>query len=65
MAIRAPRIDLNARSDNASRSAPSNAARPDADPLEALKSIGGIDAVRILTIHKCKGLEFHTVIVTL
>jgi superfamily I DNA/RNA helicase len=35
----------------------------DADPLEALKSIGGIDAVRILTIHKCKGLEFHTVIV--
>lgn len=35
----------------------------DADPLEFLKSIGGVDAVRILTIHKCKGLEFHTVIV--
>ncbi|TLD71694.1 ATP-dependent helicase [Phragmitibacter flavus] len=34
-----------------------------ADPLESLKSIGGVDAVRILTIHKCKGLEFHTVIV--
>lgn len=33
------------------------------DPLESLKSIGGVDAVRILTIHKCKGLEFHTVIV--
>jgi superfamily I DNA/RNA helicase len=33
------------------------------DPLEAFKSIGGVDAVRILTIHKCKGLEFHTVIV--
>lgn len=35
----------------------------DVTPLEALKSIGGVDAVRILTIHKCKGLEFHTVIV--
>lgn len=34
-----------------------------ADALEALKSISGVDAVRILTIHKCKGLEFHTVIV--
>ena len=34
-----------------------------ADPLKALESIGGIDAVRILTIHKCKGLEFHTVVV--
>lgn len=34
-----------------------------ANPLESLKSIGGVDAVRILTIHKCKGLEFHTVIV--
>lgn len=33
------------------------------DPLEALKSVGGVDAIRILTIHKCKGLEFHTVIV--
>lgn len=32
-------------------------------PLESLKSIGGVDAVRILTIHKCKGLEFDTVIV--
>lgn len=35
----------------------------DVTPLEALKSIGGVDAVRILTLHKCKGLEFHTVIV--
>jgi superfamily I DNA/RNA helicase len=34
-----------------------------ADPLLGLKSVGGVDAVRILTIHKCKGLEFHTVIV--
>jgi superfamily I DNA/RNA helicase len=29
----------------------------------ALKALGTVDAVRILTIHKCKGLEFHSVIV--
>lgn len=29
----------------------------------ALKALGRTEAVRILTIHKCKGLEFHTVIV--
>ncbi|NBB78619.1 MAG: UvrD-helicase domain-containing protein [Verrucomicrobia bacterium] len=33
------------------------------DTLKSLKTVGGVDAVRILTIHKCKGLEFHTVIV--
>jgi len=30
---------------------------------EALKALGRTEAVRILTIHKCKGLEFHSVIV--
>lgn len=34
-----------------------------AEPVRHLKSIGSTEAVRILTIHKCKGLEFHTVIV--
>lgn len=29
----------------------------------ALKALGKAEAVRILTIHKCKGLEFHSVIV--
>jgi superfamily I DNA/RNA helicase len=29
----------------------------------ALKALGKTEAVRILTIHKCKGLEFHSVIV--
>lgn len=29
----------------------------------ALKALGKTNAVRILTIHKCKGLEFHSVIV--
>jgi superfamily I DNA/RNA helicase len=33
------------------------------DFLEALKALGKSDAVRVLTIHKCKGLEFHSVIV--
>jgi superfamily I DNA/RNA helicase len=33
------------------------------EPVGYLKSIGSAEAVRILTIHKCKGLEFHTVIV--
>jgi superfamily I DNA/RNA helicase len=29
----------------------------------AVKALGKTEAVRILTIHKCKGLEFHSVIV--
>jgi len=29
----------------------------------ALKALGKTEAVRILTIHKCKGMEFHSVIV--
>jgi superfamily I DNA/RNA helicase len=33
------------------------------DFAEALKALGKDDAVRVLTIHKCKGLEFHSVIV--
>ena len=33
------------------------------DFAEALKALGKSDAVRVLTIHKCKGLEFHSVIV--
>lgn len=33
------------------------------DVVESLKGISEINAVRILTIHKCKGLEFETVIV--
>lgn len=33
------------------------------DIVEALKGLSEINAVRILTIHKCKGLEFHTVVV--
>jgi superfamily I DNA/RNA helicase len=35
----------------------------DGDPVEALKRLSELDAVRILTIHKCKGLEFQKVIV--
>lgn len=35
----------------------------DADPVEALKRLSELDAVRILTIHKCKGLEFAKVVV--
>jgi superfamily I DNA/RNA helicase len=35
----------------------------DSDPLAALKRLSAEDAVRILTIHKCKGLEFEKVIV--
>ena len=31
--------------------------------VESLKGLSEINAVRILTIHKCKGLEFNTVIV--
>ena len=32
------------------------------DPVEALKRLSELDAVRILTIHKCKGLEFDKVV---
>lgn len=35
----------------------------DGDPVQALKRLSELDAVRILTIHKCKGLEFEKVIV--
>jgi superfamily I DNA/RNA helicase len=35
----------------------------DGDPVEALKRLSELDAVRILTIHKCKGLEFKKVVV--
>jgi superfamily I DNA/RNA helicase len=35
----------------------------DANPVEALKRLSELDAVRILTIHKCKGLEFDKVVV--
>lgn len=35
----------------------------DGDPVAALKRLSEEDAVRILTIHKCKGLEFEKVIV--
>jgi hypothetical protein len=30
----------------------------DADPVAAIKRLPELDAVRILTIHKCKGPEF-------
>jgi len=35
----------------------------DGDPVEALRRLSEPDAVKILTIHKCKGLEFEKVIV--
>jgi superfamily I DNA/RNA helicase len=35
----------------------------DGDVAESLKRLSEIDAVRILTIHKCKGLEFSKVVV--
>jgi superfamily I DNA/RNA helicase len=35
----------------------------DGDPDEALKRLSELDAVRILTIHKCKGLEFEKALV--
>jgi superfamily I DNA/RNA helicase len=35
----------------------------DGDPAEALKRLSELDAVRVLTIHKCKGLEFDKVVV--
>lgn len=35
----------------------------DGDAVQALRRLSEIDAIRILTIHKCKGLEFEKVIV--
>lgn len=35
----------------------------DGDPVEALKRLSEPDAVKILTVHKCKGLEFEKVVV--
>lgn len=35
----------------------------DGDPIAALNRLSEEDAVRILTVHKCKGLEFEKVIV--
>ena len=35
----------------------------DRDPIAALRRLSEEDAIRILTIHKCKGLEFEKVIV--
>ncbi len=35
----------------------------DGDPVKALKRLSDTDALRILTIHKCKGLEFEKVVV--
>lgn len=37
--------------------------RGDDDPSQALRRLSGEDAIRILTIHKSKGLEFEKVIV--
>jgi superfamily I DNA/RNA helicase len=35
----------------------------DGDPIQTLKRLSELDAVRILTIHKCNGLEFEKVVV--
>jgi len=35
----------------------------DGDPVNALRRLSEVDAIRFLTIHKCKGLEFEKVIV--
>ncbi|MER6651296.1 ATP-dependent helicase [Streptomyces sp. NPDC000971] len=35
----------------------------DGDPVRALRRLSETDAVRFLTIHKCKGLEFEKVVV--
>lgn len=35
----------------------------DVDPVQALRRLSEEDAIRILTIHKCKGLEFEKVVV--
>lgn len=37
--------------------------RLDNDPVNALRRLSGEDSIRILTIHKCKGLEFEKVII--
>ncbi|MFJ1877702.1 MULTISPECIES: 3'-5' exonuclease [Streptomyces] len=35
----------------------------DGDPVQALRRLSETDAIRFLTIHKCKGLEFEKVVV--
>ncbi|WP_206792042.1 UvrD-helicase domain-containing protein [Amycolatopsis sp. MtRt-6] len=35
----------------------------DGDAVEALKRLSELDAVKIVTVHKCKGLEFEKVVV--
>ncbi|MEV0182891.1 ATP-dependent helicase [Streptomyces sp. NPDC050625] len=35
----------------------------DGDPVQALRRLSEMDAIRFLTIHKCKGLEFEKVVV--
>ncbi|KMO80350.1 ATP-dependent helicase [Mycolicibacterium obuense] len=35
----------------------------DGDAIKALKRLSEVDAIRFLTIHKCKGLEFEKVVV--
>ncbi|GGS25878.1 DNA helicase [Streptomyces nojiriensis] len=35
----------------------------DGDAVQALRRLSEVDAIRILTIHKCKGLEFEKVVV--
>lgn len=35
----------------------------DGDPVQALQRLSEADAIRFLTIHKCKGLEFEKVVV--
>lgn len=40
-----------------------NELRLDNDPANALRRLSGEDSIRILTIHKCKGLEFEKVII--
>lgn len=35
----------------------------DADPVAALNRLSEEDAIRILTVHKCKGLEFEKVVI--
>lgn len=39
------------------------ALRIDPDPASAVRRLSNTDAIRILTIHKCKGLEFEHVVV--
>jgi superfamily I DNA/RNA helicase len=35
----------------------------DGDPIQACRRLSELDAIRFLTIHKCKGLEFEKVVV--